>query len=40
MADGSEYRLSLIGSGAYFGEFGPMLNLPRSASARALTRPS
>jgi len=37
MADGSEYRLTLIGAGAYFGEFGPMLNLPRSASARALT---
>jgi putative ABC transport system ATP-binding protein len=37
MADGSQYRLSLIGAGAYFGEFGPMLNLPRGASARALT---
>jgi len=37
MADGSEYRLTLIGAGSYFGEFGPMLNLPRSASARALT---
>ena len=37
MADGSEYRLTLIGAGSYCGEFGPMLNLPRSASARALT---
>jgi len=26
----------VIGPGGYFGELGPMLNLPRSASARAL----
>jgi putative ABC transport system ATP-binding protein len=37
MADGTEDRLTVIGEGAYFGELGPMLNLPRSASARALT---
>jgi putative ABC transport system ATP-binding protein len=36
-ADGSEERLTVIGAGGYFGELGPMLNLPRSASARALT---
>ncbi len=36
-ADGSEERLTVIGEGGYFGELGPMLNLPRSASARALT---
>jgi putative ABC transport system ATP-binding protein len=35
--DGSEERLTVIGPGGYFGEWGPMLNLPRSASARALT---
>jgi putative ABC transport system ATP-binding protein len=37
LADGSQDRLTVIGEGAYFGELGPMLNLPRSASARALT---
>jgi putative ABC transport system ATP-binding protein len=37
-ADGSEERLTVIGEGGYFGELGPMLNLPRSASARALTQ--
>jgi putative ABC transport system ATP-binding protein len=36
-ADGSEERLTVVGPGGYFGELGPMLNLPRSASARALT---
>jgi putative ABC transport system ATP-binding protein len=35
--DGTEDRLTTIGPGNYFGELGPMLNLPRSASARALT---
>ena len=34
-ADGGEEELTLIGPGGYFGELGPMLNLPRSASARA-----
>ena len=37
MADGRQQRLTVIGGGAYFGELGPMLNLPRTASARALT---
>ena len=35
--DGSEEVLTTLGTGNYFGEIGPMLNLPRSASARALT---
>ena len=35
MADGTEELLTVIGPSAYFGELGPMLNLPRSASARA-----
>ena len=35
-ADGTEERVTVIGPGGYFGELGPMLNLPRSASARAL----
>jgi putative ABC transport system ATP-binding protein len=34
--DGSEEHVTLIGPGGYFGELGPMLNLPRSASARAV----
>ncbi|HUJ65851.1 MAG TPA: cyclic nucleotide-binding domain-containing protein [Acidimicrobiales bacterium] len=33
--DGSEERVTLLGAGQYFGELGPMLNLPRSATARA-----
>ena len=33
--DGSEERLALLGDGDYFGELAPMLNLPRSATARA-----
>jgi putative ABC transport system ATP-binding protein len=37
MADGGEQHLALIGPGNYFGELGPLLNLPRSASARART---
>ncbi len=36
--DGSQEPLAVIGDGSYFGELGPMLNLPRSASARALSR--
>ncbi|HEY5252640.1 MAG TPA: ATP-binding cassette domain-containing protein [Acidimicrobiales bacterium] len=36
-SDGSEEFLALIGAGNYFGELGPMLNLPRSASARTRT---
>jgi putative ABC transport system ATP-binding protein len=34
--DGQEEPVTVIGAGGYFGELGPMLNLPRSASARAL----
>ena len=34
-ADGSEDRLNRIGAGQYFGELGPFLGFPRSASARA-----
>ena len=35
-ADGTEEHVAVIGAGSYFGELGPMLNLPRSASARAV----
>jgi putative ABC transport system ATP-binding protein len=34
-ADGAEEGLAVIGVGNYFGELGPILNLPRSAYARA-----
>jgi putative ABC transport system ATP-binding protein len=34
--DGDEEHVTVIGPGGYFGELGPMLNLPRSASARSL----
>jgi putative ABC transport system ATP-binding protein len=34
--DGTEEHVTLIGPDGYFGELGPMLNLPRSASARAV----
>jgi putative ABC transport system ATP-binding protein len=34
-ADGTDEHVTMIGPGRYFGELGPMLNLPRSASARA-----
>jgi putative ABC transport system ATP-binding protein len=37
-ADGDEEFVAIIAAGNYFGELGPMLNLPRSASARAKTR--
>ncbi|HYA67600.1 MAG TPA: ATP-binding cassette domain-containing protein, partial [Acidimicrobiales bacterium] len=33
--DGTEEHLDTIKAGNYFGEIGPLLNLPRSASARA-----
>ena len=33
--DGSEEMLAEFGPGDYFGELGPMLALPRSATARA-----
>jgi len=35
-ADGTEERLDVVVPGGYFGELGPMLNLPRSACARAV----
>lgn len=35
-SDGEEEHVTVIGPGGYFGELGPMLNLPRSASARAV----
>jgi putative ABC transport system ATP-binding protein len=35
LVDGTEESLTDVGSGAYFGELGPLLDLPRSASARA-----
>jgi putative ABC transport system ATP-binding protein len=34
---GVEERLIVVDQGRYFGELGPLMNLPRSASARALT---
>lgn len=34
--DSGEEHVAVIGPGAYFGELGPMLNLPRSATARAM----
>jgi putative ABC transport system ATP-binding protein len=37
LAHGAEEPLAVIGAGNYFGELGPMFNLPRSASARART---
>jgi putative ABC transport system ATP-binding protein len=37
-ADGSEEPLDVVTPGRYFGELGPMMNLPRSASARAVSR--
>ncbi len=36
-AEGSEERLTVASEGSYFGELGPLMNLPRSATARALT---
>jgi putative ABC transport system ATP-binding protein len=35
--DGTEEQLATVAAGDYFGELGPTLNLPRSASARART---
>ncbi len=35
-ADGAEEHLAHVGPGAYVGELGPILNLPRSATVRAL----
>jgi putative ABC transport system ATP-binding protein len=36
--DHTEELLRTVGPGEYFGELGPLLRLPRSATARALTR--
>jgi putative ABC transport system ATP-binding protein len=36
-ADETEEHLTLLEAGRYFGELGPLLNLPRSATARAKT---
>ncbi len=35
--DGSEERLTVFGPGKYFGEVGPLLKLPRTASVRGLS---
>ena len=37
-SDGDQEFLAIIATGNYFGELGPLLNLPRSASVRARTR--
>jgi putative ABC transport system ATP-binding protein len=37
-ADGSDELLGVVGPGEYFGELGPMLGLPRSATARAAAK--
>jgi putative ABC transport system ATP-binding protein len=36
-ADGTKEIIRVVGPGGYFGELGPLLGLPRSASARART---
>ena len=36
-SDGPAQRLAVIGPGDYFGELGPLLGFPRSATARAHT---
>ncbi len=35
-SDGRDTRVSVVTAGQYFGELGPLLRIPRSASARAL----
>jgi putative ABC transport system ATP-binding protein len=37
LADGTKEIVRVVGPGGYFGELGPLLGLPRSASARART---
>ena len=36
-SDGSESVLAIVAAGKYFGEMGPLFNLPRTATARART---
>lgn len=36
LAEGKDQRVTVLSQGQYFGELGPFLRLPRSASARAL----
>jgi putative ABC transport system ATP-binding protein len=38
LVGGAEERIAVIGAGEYFGELGPMLGLPRSATARAMQK--
>lgn len=38
LANGAEERVATVGPGEYFGELGPMLGLPRSATARAVQK--
>jgi putative ABC transport system ATP-binding protein len=38
LADGGEEKIAIVKPGEYFGELGPMLGLPRSATARATQR--
>ena len=35
--DGTDEELARLGVGEYFGELGPLLGFPRSATAQALT---
>ena len=37
LTNGGEERLARMGAGRYFGELGPLLGFPRSATARAAT---
>jgi putative ABC transport system ATP-binding protein len=37
LADGGQERIATVTAGHYFGEFGPMLGFPRSATVRART---
>ena len=37
LADGAEEHITTVGAGHYFGEFGPLLGFPRSATVRART---
>ena len=37
LADGAEEHVTTVAAGHYFGEFGPLLGFPRSATVRART---